>query len=472
MERMTNLTLQARGVQALALASIFAMMACGGGGGGGTGEGGAGVAGKLGTGGKGGSGGVISTGGSGAGGTGTGGTVGTGGEAGSGATGGAAGVSGTGGAAGLTGGNGGGAGRARVRAARARGCRRRQPLARQTPASTASPDGGNGGLCNATTDCLSGFCVDGVCCETACAGLFNACASAKTGAADGLCRPITAGSDPDNECAADAQTSCGFDGMCDGAGACRKWINGTACSSETCSGSTDTPARTCDGAGTCRAASNASCGNYVCGSTSCKTSCLSNADCTSGTFCSSAGHCVAPQTNGAACTAASQCTSGDCVDGVCCESTCIGLCNACSSAKTGMADGLCGPVAAGTDPDSECAQDTFASCGHDGTCDGAGACRLYLAGTSCTNETCSGSTDAPARTCDGAGTCLTASPPSPAPRSLRRDVVRHDVRFKHRLHDRQLLLVGGRLHAGGGERHGLRLGRRLPERLLRRRGLL
>jgi len=65
MGRMAKLTFQERGVRVLALASIFVMMACGGGGGGGTGEGGSGLAGKLGTGGsggKGGAGGTISTG--------------------------------------------------------------------------------------------------------------------------------------------------------------------------------------------------------------------------------------------------------------------------------------------------------------------------------------------------------------------------------------------------------------------------
>jgi hypothetical protein len=410
MERMANLTFQARGVRLLALASIFTIVACGGGGGG-TGEGGSGVAGKLGSGGSGGKGGgvggSISTGG-----TGAGGTVGTGGAAGAGATGGAGGILGTGGVAGLTGSGGtggiaGAGGAAGMGAAAGSGA--------TDAGSDSRPDGGNGGLCNAATDCLSGFCVDGVCCETACAGACSACASAKTGAADGLCRPITAGSDPDNECAADTQTSCGLDGVCDGAGACRKWINGTACSSETCSGSTDTPARTCDGAGTCRAAISVSCGSYVCGAASCKTSCLSNADCSTSTFCSSAGHCVVPQTGGASCTAGSQCANGNCVDGVCCETACTGLCSACASTRTGAADGLCRPVTAGTDPDSECAADPFASCGHDGTCDGAGACRLYAAGTGCTNESCSGSTDSPARTCDGAGTCLAGTTASCAP---------------------------------------------------------
>ncbi len=61
-----------------------------------------------------------------------------------------------------------------------------------------------------------------------------------------------------------------------------------------------------------------------------------------------------------ACVVGDQCLSDDdcesepCVDGVCCESDCMGPCIACSAAKTGQADGACAFVIAGTDPDSEC----------------------------------------------------------------------------------------------------------------------
>jgi hypothetical protein len=58
----------------------------------------------------------------------------------------------------------------------------------------------NGTACNADTDCESFKCVDGVCCDTPCAGPCTACTTAKTGKADGTCSPITAGTDPDNEC--------------------------------------------------------------------------------------------------------------------------------------------------------------------------------------------------------------------------------------------------------------------------------
>lgn len=52
----------------------------------------------------------------------------------------------------------------------------------------------NGDLCRASSECRSGSCVDGVCCESACGGGKDidceACSMAKTGKADGLCRPV------------------------------------------------------------------------------------------------------------------------------------------------------------------------------------------------------------------------------------------------------------------------------------------
>jgi MYXO-CTERM domain-containing protein len=62
-----------------------------------------------------------------------------------------------------------------------------------------------------------------------------------------------------------------------------------------------------------------------------------------------------PAPGGAACTVSAECASGFCVDGVCCEDACSMPCQACSATKKGGgADGVCGPVAAGTDPDGDC----------------------------------------------------------------------------------------------------------------------
>jgi hypothetical protein len=67
---------------------------------------------------------------------------------------------------------------------------------------------------------------------------------------------------------------------------------------------------------------------------------------------------------GAACGEAAECLSGACVDGLCCEGACDGLCESC--ALPGL-EGTCAPHAPGLDPDLECGG---------GVCDGAGACAL------------------------------------------------------------------------------------------------
>ena len=54
----------------------------------------------------------------------------------------------------------------------------------------------SGRACTSGSDCSSGFCVDGVCCSTACAGGGSdcqACSTAAGGAINGVCTPILAG---------------------------------------------------------------------------------------------------------------------------------------------------------------------------------------------------------------------------------------------------------------------------------------
>ena len=377
MNRMSDHPSFTFGARLLALAAILGMAACGGnnspptdggmdkpGGAGGKG----GASGSVGTAGNGGT--------TGSGGNATGGTTGVGGSSGSTGTGGASGAGGTNDAG---------------------------SDAADGPTDAAA----NGSACTTATDCTSNNCVDGVCCESACTGSCMACSHAKTTQNDGLCRPIPAGTDPDNECPQQAPSTCGTDGMCSGTGSCRKWAAGITCAAETCSGSTDTPARVCDGAGACASATNVSCGAYLCDATTCKTSCTSDADCISGDFCM-ANVCMGKKGLGAACTTGDDCSSSNCVDGVCCESACTSTCAACSNAKTSQGDGFCRPIVAGTDPDNECAQDTQASCGLDGMCDGAGACR-HWSGTTCASESCTGATYTPARTCNGSGTCQTVT---------------------------------------------------------------
>jgi hypothetical protein len=67
----------------------------------------------------------------------------------------------------------------------------------------------NGSVCSAGAECASNFCVDGVCCSSACSGQCQACNL--TGSV-GSCANIPNGLDPANECAGTS--------TCNGAGSC------------------------------------------------------------------------------------------------------------------------------------------------------------------------------------------------------------------------------------------------------------
>lgn len=255
----------------------------------------------------------------------------------------------------------------------------------------------NGAACSADQQCMSGFCVDEVCCETRCAGVCMACSRLRTNQTNGLCRPVPAGTPSAGECQTESPNSCRQNGTCNGAGGCALYPANTVCGSSTCNGGTFIPAPRCNGTGTCAPRTGMPCpGSLVCdnGST-CKTRCAGDSDCTGGLTCDVAtGQCQgAPPKKalGQTCDAAlmgNDCLSGFCADGVCCDGPCAVTCRACVSAKTGQPDGRCSFIPAGQDPDNHCPTDDPATCGRDGTCNGSGTCRRYPDGTVCGNECC------------------------------------------------------------------------------------
>jgi hypothetical protein len=102
----------------------------------------------------------------------------------------------------------------------------------------------------------------------------------------GTCTAAAAGTDPLSQCATTAVTTCGTDGQCDGAGACRLYASGTACGpGGSCTANVETSARTCNGLGTCLVGSNRACAPYVCGATSCLNSCTTATNCQAGNSC-------------------------------------------------------------------------------------------------------------------------------------------------------------------------------------------
>ncbi|MCK5691011.1 hypothetical protein KAI87_17140, partial [Myxococcota bacterium] len=85
-----------------------------------------------------------------------------------------------------------------------------------------------GDACSDSSDCSAGYCVDGVCCESACDSTCTSCIQTHTNQSDGICAPILEGFDPKEEC--DIAQGC------DGSGACHSGdILGIECSdSDSC----------------------------------------------------------------------------------------------------------------------------------------------------------------------------------------------------------------------------------------------
>jgi hypothetical protein len=113
-----------------------------------------------------------------------------------------------------------------------------------------------------------------------------------------------------------------------------------------------------------------------------------------------------PLAQGARCEAGARCASGFCVDGYCCSSACQQGCYTCGAQGQ---EGMCSAVIAGQDPGNDCLQEPPASCGLDGSCDGAGGCRRHPVGTECAAGRCAGATEYAASTCDDKGVCVPGS---------------------------------------------------------------
>jgi hypothetical protein len=273
---------------------------------------------------------------------------------------------------------------------------------------------GLGQRCQSASECDSMLCIDGFCCGSNCNALCYAC---NVPGKEGICSPIPVGqastSPTATKCTTSVAATCGFDGTCDGNGACRMFPAGTQCKAPSCNGATFMPGFACDGTGKCMTATSIDCTPYNCGTVNAALTCLSTCT-TGGNECVATSTCMngscgakPKQANGAGCVADSDCTSSHCVDGVCCGDPCTSACYSCN--QTGK-EGMCLPVAAGSpDPRKMCVDAGPSSCGKNGLCNGAGACQVYPATTMCAAASCNKSTLQPARMCDGKGVCAAAA---------------------------------------------------------------
>ena len=259
----------------------------------------------------------------------------------------------------------------------------------------ASPAGARCGLCKACNG--AGACSLPPVDDASCPSTFNC------DGLDSLCRHYHAVTLSGARCA-------GL-GLCKGVpGVCTDFTDaefGTSCGNAWCQGSVLNRADMCGvgvTSGGCNDGGSQDCAPYNCSANACLAKCLAPGDCASGAYCDAAGKCQGKKAEGVPCAGADQCQKGFCVDGVCCNTSCSGVCASCVIEGN---VGTCKPVLAGTDPQGECS--TAGTCG--GTCNGMGACTAATPGQPCgTCRTCNGSgqcvPSADGTSCEGAWFCL------------------------------------------------------------------
>jgi len=299
----------------------------------------------------------------------------------------------------------------------------------------------NGQKCTTGTECASGSCTEGLCCNTSCGQACETCTvtpgtctpspkgsggrvSCGAGLCDGVTRVCSTACTGDADCSASgwcgastcvgtlAQgTACLRDRQCT-SGSCR---DGFCCSAD-CSGACETCAKAkgASADGTCSplpaTTTPLACGGYACSGTSgaCAKACATDAACGPGYYCDGA-LCQKARGLGEGCAKTTQCATGlSCADGVCCNSACDGTCQACSAANkaSGDASGVCGPARIGSDPGDRCPKEDSTTCGKSGVCGAGGTCAVYVKGAACgSGVVCEGGL-AKGRTCDGLGACV------------------------------------------------------------------
>ena len=239
-----------------------------------------------------------------------------------------------------------------------------------------------GDSCTLGSECSSGFCADGVCCNTACAaGVCDACSVATGAATNGTCSLFTGTTCNDaNPC---TQTDTCQTGVCTGA------------SPVTCSASDQ-----CHTAGICSVATGVCSNPSKADGTGCNDANANTTGdvCTAGT-CAGVDHCV-----GVTCSALDQChTAGSCTDHA------TGACS--NPAKANGAGCDDGTICTQTDTcqSGTCTGASPLPCSDPGACQETATCDAILgcvyatktAGTVCRAAGCVSGQAQPAGLCDG-----------------------------------------------------------------------
>jgi RHS repeat-associated protein len=300
-----------------------------------------------------------------------------------------------------------------------------------TVATAALYDASFGLGCTSSTQCTTGFCVNGVCCDTACNGGCGACnLSGKVGTCSPVvngtvCRASTGTCDVAETCNG-AVLTCPADGKAANGTACNDnnaCTSGETCQSGTCGGGTTvtcTGADTCHTVGACVPATGCPAPVAKANGTTCNdnNACTSGETCQSGTCrggttvtctgadtCHTVGACVpatgcpAPvaKANGTACNDNNACTNGEtCQSGTCGAGTTV----TCAGADNCHTEGACVP-ATGCPAPVTLANGT--ACNDNNACTNGETCQSGTCGHG-TTVTCTG-----ADTCHTVGACVPAT---------------------------------------------------------------
>jgi hypothetical protein len=178
-----------------------------------------------------------------------------------------------------------------------------------------------------------------------------------------------------------AGASCdpGGHAVCNGSGAClpsdgQMCAQNTACASDNCVDGVCCGSSACGTCQACDLTGNGTCGNIPLGQPDPN----SSPACNGASLCDGSGACK--KILGQSCTAGVQCLTGNCIDGVCCNSACGAICQACNLVSNG---GTCVNIPLG-------GIDSNPGCNSGGilVCNGSGQC-LRANGQSCTlNSEC------------------------------------------------------------------------------------
>lgn len=317
-------------------------------------------------------------------------------------------------------------------------------------AAVCQPLAANGSTCTIGAECNSGFCAAGLCCTSACTGNCESCALTGT---EGSCSPLAEATAPaacgdyacdgvSGSCPTTCTTSrqCASGRFCDNGRCATLKVPGATCGSssecqsgfcadgvccdQACSGSCDR-CNLSGSVGTCSPApvndpgSPACGGSVVCNGTLADCPILCTSGCPSSTYCSGT-YCSAKKTNGVSCGAGTECQTGNCVDGVCCNTACGDTCDACSVAQGAAVNGTCallGPsricrTAATTCDTEERCDGTNAACPANSFADAGVGCgsTTFTAWSTCDGGSACASSGGQTRTrtdrlCSGAGAC-------------------------------------------------------------------